>query len=59
MQKGVSYGPVNTVAGRTEREASEMRECIVVHVGQAGCQIGRHCWDLFGLEHGVDADGGG
>ena len=36
-----------------------MRECIVVHVGQAGCQIGQHCWDLFGLEHGVDGDGEG
>ncbi len=33
-----------------------MRECIVVHVGQAGCQMGRHCWELFHLEHGIGQD---
>jgi hypothetical protein len=23
------------------------RECISVHVGQAGCQIGNACWELY------------
>uniref|UniRef100_A0A8C0T7Q7 Tubulin alpha 8 n=1 Tax=Canis lupus familiaris TaxID=9615 RepID=A0A8C0T7Q7_CANLF len=34
-----------------------MRECISVHVGQAGVQIGNACWELFCLEHGIQADG--
>jgi len=33
------------------------RECISVHVGQAGVQIGNACWELFCLEHGVAKDG--
>ena len=33
------------------------RECISVHVGQAGVQIGNACWELFCLEHGIQADG--
>ena len=34
-----------------------MRECICVHVGQAGCQIGESSWELFCLEHGISPDG--
>merc|ERR1712079_201502 len=34
-----------------------MRECISVHVGQAGCQIGNACWELYCLEHGIQPDG--
>ncbi|XP_006019495.2 tubulin alpha-4 chain-like [Alligator sinensis] len=34
-----------------------MRECISVHVGQAGVQIGNACWELFCLEHGIQPDG--
>ncbi|CAF2596762.1 unnamed protein product [Rotaria sp. Silwood2] len=34
-----------------------MRECISVHVGQAGVQIGNACWELYCLEHGIDSDG--
>jgi len=34
-----------------------MRECISVHIGQAGCQIGSSCWDLFSNEHGIDNSG--
>jgi tubulin alpha len=34
-----------------------MRECISVHVGQAGCQIGNSCWELYCLEHGIEKDG--
>ena len=34
-----------------------MRECISVHVGQAGCQIGNACWELYCLEHGIEFNG--
>merc|ERR1712226_610671 len=34
-----------------------MRECISVHIGQAGCQIGNSCWELYCLEHGIQPDG--
>lgn len=30
---------------------------ISIHVGQAGCQIGRACWELFCLEHAIQPDG--
>ncbi|KAI2811074.1 hypothetical protein BLOT_002245 [Blomia tropicalis] len=34
-----------------------MRECISLHVGQAGTQIGNACWELYCLEHGIQPDG--
>ncbi|XP_025933733.1 tubulin alpha-5 chain-like [Apteryx rowi] len=34
-----------------------MRECISVHVGQAGVQMGNTCWELYCLEHGIQPDG--
>ncbi|TNN05506.1 Tubulin alpha-2/alpha-4 chain [Schistosoma japonicum] len=34
-----------------------MRECISVHVGQAGVQMGNACWELYCLEHGIQTDG--
>jgi len=34
-----------------------MRECISIHIGQAGCQIGNACWELYCLEHGIQPDG--
>ena len=34
-----------------------MREVISIHVGQAGCQMGNSCWELYCLEHGIQADG--
>lgn len=34
-----------------------MRECISVHVGQAGVQIGNATWELYCLEHGILPDG--
>ena len=34
-----------------------MRECISIHVGQAGVQIGNSCWELYCLEHGIEPDG--
>uniref|UniRef100_A0A8B9NHM9 Tubulin/FtsZ GTPase domain-containing protein n=2 Tax=Accipitrinae TaxID=8955 RepID=A0A8B9NHM9_9AVES len=37
--------------------AQAMRECISVHVGQAGVQIGNACWELYCLEHGIQPNG--
>ena len=34
-----------------------MRECISIHVGQAGVQIGNACWELYSLKHGIQPDG--
>merc|ERR1711962_306667 len=34
-----------------------MRECISVHVGQAGCQMGNACWELYCMERGIQPDG--
>jgi len=34
-----------------------MRECISIHLGQAGIQTGNSCWQLYCLEHGIDTDG--
>ena len=33
------------------------RECISVHVGQAGVQMGNACWELYCLEHNIRPDG--
>ncbi|ELW48334.1 Tubulin alpha chain-like 3, partial [Tupaia chinensis] len=33
------------------------RECLSIHVGQAGIQIGDACWELYCLEHGIQPDG--
>lgn len=35
-----------------------MREILSIHIGQAGCQIGNACWELYCLEHGICPDGG-
>lgn len=34
-----------------------MREVISLHIGQAGCQIGNSCWELYCQEHGIQPDG--
>ncbi|KAI9594428.1 tubulin alpha-3 chain [Syncephalis fuscata] len=34
-----------------------MRECISVHVGQAGVQVGNACWELYCLEHDIQPNG--
>merc|ERR1712018_249093 len=39
------------------KKSINMRECISVHVGQAGCQIGNTCWELYCLGHGIQPDG--
>ncbi|XP_078390305.1 tubulin alpha-1C chain-like [Cetorhinus maximus] len=33
------------------------RECISLHIGQAGVQIGNACWELYCLEHHIKPDG--
>lgn len=33
------------------------RECISIHIGQAGVQMGNSCWELYCLEHGIQSDG--
>ncbi|MQK22140.1 hypothetical protein EI013_27625, partial [Escherichia coli] len=35
----------------------KMRECISIHIGQAGIQVGNACWELYCLEHGIQPDG--
>jgi tubulin alpha len=40
-----------------EKSFFQMRECISIHVGQAGVQIGNACWELYCLEHGIQPDG--
>ncbi|AWP00288.1 Tubulin alpha-1C chain [Scophthalmus maximus] len=37
--------------------SAEKRECISMHVGQAGTQMGNACWELYCLEHGIQPDG--
>lgn len=34
-----------------------MREIISLHIGQAGCQIGNACWELYCREHGINPNG--
>ncbi|CAF0820089.1 unnamed protein product [Rotaria sordida] len=33
------------------------RECLSIHIGQCGVQIGNACWELYCLEHGIQPDG--
>ncbi|XP_058181516.1 tubulin alpha-2 chain-like [Rhododendron vialii] len=34
-----------------------MRECISIHIGQVGIQVGNACWELYCLEHDIQPDG--
>nr|KAG5693800.1 hypothetical protein BaRGS_029430 [Batillaria attramentaria] len=47
--------PADKMTGRLH--SAMMRECISVHVGQAGVQMGNACWELYCLEHGIQPDG--
>ncbi|KAL7307499.1 hypothetical protein TKK_0000677 [Trichogramma kaykai] len=40
-----------------QQQQNSQRQCICIHVGQAGVQIGNACWELFCLEHGIQPDG--
>uniref|UniRef100_A0A8D3B6Y0 Tubulin alpha chain n=1 Tax=Scophthalmus maximus TaxID=52904 RepID=A0A8D3B6Y0_SCOMX len=44
---------IDLVLDRTRK----LRECISMHVGQAGTQMGNACWELYCLEHGIQPDG--
>ncbi|KAK2862772.1 hypothetical protein Q5P01_002305 [Channa striata] len=39
------------------KKEEKLRECISMHIGQAGVQIGNACWELYCLEHGIQPDG--
>lgn len=39
------------------KQKCRQRECISLHIGQAGIQLGNVLWDLFCLEHGITKDG--
>jgi len=34
-----------------------VKECINIHIGQAGCQVGARTWELFTEEHAIAPDG--
>mmetsp|Transcript_75054 Transcript_75054/g.160818 ORF Transcript_75054/g.160818 Transcript_75054/m.160818 type:complete len:503 (+) Transcript_75054:213-1721(+) len=34
-----------------------VKEVLTIHVGQAGCQVGSKCWELFCLEHQINPNG--
>merc|ERR1711953_433346 len=40
-----------------DKNSIKMRECLSIHVGQAGVQMGNYCWELYCLEHGLQPDG--
>ena len=42
---------------KRQKKQDIMRECISIHIGQAGVQMGNACWELFCLEHGLQPDG--
>ncbi|PAA84113.1 hypothetical protein BOX15_Mlig001535g5, partial [Macrostomum lignano] len=54
-----AYRAKPLVSGAKVRKSAltTMRECISIHVGQAGIQIGNACWELYCLEHGIQPDG--
>jgi len=33
------------------------KECITIHIGQAGCQVGQKVWELLCHEHSIEPDG--
>ena len=34
-----------------------MRECLSIHIGQAGVNMGDACWKQYCMEHGIKPDG--
>ncbi|KAF3706237.1 Tubulin alpha-1C chain Alpha-tubulin 6 Tubulin alpha-6 chain Detyrosinated tubulin alpha-1C chain [Channa argus] len=51
------YKPLSILKLAVSGGNCKMRECISIHVGQAGVQIGNACWELYCLEHGIQPDG--
>lgn len=39
-----------------EGSGVNMRECVSLHIGQAGIQVGNACWELYCLEHGIQVN---
>merc|ERR1711936_929648 len=54
---GLTYQPLRSSLSSKLSHFIVMRECISVHVGQAGVQMGNACWELYCLEHGIQPDG--
>ncbi|XP_045444318.1 tubulin alpha chain-like 3 [Pipistrellus kuhlii] len=50
-------GTGRSIAEEGCHERNLYRECLSIHVGQAGIQIGDACWELYCLEHGIHPDG--
>jgi len=44
-------------ASTASSSTTKMRECLSLHLGQAGVQTGNSCWELYCLEHGIQPDG--
>nr|KAG5700658.1 hypothetical protein BaRGS_015488 [Batillaria attramentaria] len=53
---GSSGGSGGQDAGQAWNTSEYGRECISIHIGQAGVQIGNACWELYCLEHGIQPD---
>ncbi|KAK4294787.1 hypothetical protein Pmani_032610 [Petrolisthes manimaculis] len=56
-------GPLHLTNGTTHKmqtsgSSGGGREVLSIHVGQAGVQLGATCWQLFCLEHGIQASDG-
>uniref|UniRef100_A0A1I8I648 Tubulin alpha chain n=1 Tax=Macrostomum lignano TaxID=282301 RepID=A0A1I8I648_9PLAT len=52
-----TFYPTSPSHARKSPVLDPQRECISIHVGQAGVQIGNACWELYCLEHGIGPDG--
>ncbi|MGH0146780.1 UNVERIFIED_CONTAM: hypothetical protein FKN15_009052 [Acipenser sinensis] len=52
-----SWDQESFLRGETQDPDLTQRECISMHVGQAGVQMGNACWELYCLEHGIQPDG--
>lgn len=49
---------ISRIGGLDQKSSfRKMREVISIHIGQAGCQMGNACWELYCLEHGIQPDG--
>ncbi|PVD23814.1 hypothetical protein C0Q70_17088 [Pomacea canaliculata] len=53
----VNYSSLARFSQSCSCSPGDERECISIHVGQAGVQIGNACWELYCLEHGIQPDG--
>ena len=48
---------ISLVYFKTWRDLSLDVSLVLIHVGQAGVQMGNACWELYCLEHGIQPDG--